>query len=236
MVVVAAGLSAFGLAQVEEPHAGRRAVRLFALGHLLVGVLILMQWSLFWREVFSPLVAFALLAVGGLLLAGSCLVAVDAGDLSDLRRLRSRYDAQIREAARVEERSRLARDLHDAVKQQLFVIQTAAATTEVRLDRDPAGVRDAVAHIRTAAREATREMEALIDELQAVPLENVGLVEALKRQCEGCASAPVPPWTSTSGRYRRAMACCRARMMRSTASRRKPWRTSPVTRARSTCR
>jgi signal transduction histidine kinase len=184
MVVVAAGLSAFGLAHVEEPHAGRRAVRLFALGHLLVGVLVLMQWSLFWREVFSPLVAIAPLVVGGLLFAGSVLVAVDDAGASDVGRLRSRYDAQIREAARVEERSRLARDLHDAVKQQLFVIQTGAATAEVRFDADPAGARDALAHIRTAAREATTEMEALIDELQATPLENVGLVEAMKKQCE----------------------------------------------------
>jgi signal transduction histidine kinase len=184
MVVVAAGMSAFGLARVEEPHAGRRALRLFALGHLLVGLLVLMQWSLFWRGVFSPAVAFALLAVGSLLIAWSFLAAVSEAGPADVGRLRSRYDAQIREAARVEERSRLARDLHDAVKQQLFVIQTAAATAEVRFDSDPAGAHDALAHIRTAAREATTEMEALIDELQATPLENVGLVEAMKKQCE----------------------------------------------------
>ena len=64
------------------------------------------------------------------------------------------------------------------------MIQTAAATAEVRFDSDPVGAHDALAHIRAAAREATTEMEALIDELQATPLENVGLVEAMKRQCE----------------------------------------------------
>lgn len=183
-VVVAAGLSAFGLAHVQDPLARRRALGLFALGHVLVGLLVLSQWSLFWREVFSPIVAFAPLAVGGLLLAWAVLAAVDEAGVSDVGRLRSRYDAQIREATRVEERSRLARDLHDAVKQQLFVIQTSAATTEVRFDSDPAGAREALTHIRTAAREATTEMEALIDELQATPLENVGLVEAMKKQCE----------------------------------------------------
>jgi signal transduction histidine kinase len=184
-VVVAAGLSAFGLSSVAEPRAGRRAVRLFALGHLVVGLMVLMQWSLFWREVFSPVVAFAPLAVGGLLLiAWSFLSKVDGAGLADVGRLRSRYEAQIREAARIEERSRLARDLHDAVKQQLFVIQTAGATAQVRFESDPAGARDALTQIRTAAREATTEMEALIDELQATPLENVGLVEAMKTQCE----------------------------------------------------
>lgn len=114
----------------------------------------------------------------------SLLAVAEEPGTSDVGRLRSRYDAQIREAARVEERSRLARDLHDAVKQQLFVIQTAAATTEVRFDDDPAGAREALEHIRIAAHEATMEMEALIDELQATPLENVGLVEAIRKQCE----------------------------------------------------
>lgn len=184
MVVVAAGLSALGLAMVESPLARRRAIRLFALGHALVGVLVLMQWSLFWRDLFSPATALAPLAIGGLLFLGSLLGVSDDEAHTDVGRLRSRYDAQVREAARVEERSRLARDLHDAVKQQLFVIQTAAATTDVRFDSDPTGAREALMHIQTAAREATTEMEALIDELQATPLENVGLVEAIKRQCE----------------------------------------------------
>ena len=53
-----------------------------------------------------------------------------------LSRLRSEYEQQIRNAARQEERARLARDLHDAVKQQLFVIQTAGATAQARFDTD----------------------------------------------------------------------------------------------------
>jgi len=98
--------------------------------------------------------------------------------------LRSAYEEQIRLAARQEERARLARDLHDAVKQQLFVIQTAAATVEARLDSDAQGAKDAAGQIRTAAREAVVEMQALIEQLQATPMENVGLVDALKKQCE----------------------------------------------------
>jgi signal transduction histidine kinase len=39
--------------------------------------------------------------------------------------LRSQYEQQIRQAARMEERARLARDLHDAIKQHLFAIQTS---------------------------------------------------------------------------------------------------------------
>src|SRR5215218_4994171 len=99
-------------------------------------------------------------------------------------RLRSEYEQQIRAAARQEERARLARDLHDAVKQQLFAIQTAAATVQARFDADPAGARLALEQVRSAAREAMTEMEAMLDQLQAAPIENAGLVAFLRKQCE----------------------------------------------------
>jgi signal transduction histidine kinase len=73
------------------------------------------------------------------------------------------------------------------VKQQLFVIQTAAATAQARFDDDRAGAAEALGQVRAAAREATTEMEALLDELQAAPLENTGLLEAVKKQCEALA-------------------------------------------------
>lgn len=103
---------------------------------------------------------------------------------ASVRRLRSQFEEQLRLTARREERARIARDLHDAVKQQLFVIQTAAATIQTRFDTDAAGAREAVDQVRTAAREAIAEMAALLDQLQAAPIENVGLVEALKKQAE----------------------------------------------------
>jgi signal transduction histidine kinase len=101
-----------------------------------------------------------------------------------LSRLRSEYEAQIRNAARQDERARLARDLHDAVKQQLFVIQTAGATAQARFETDPAGARAAVEQIRSAAREAMSEMEAMLDQLQSAPISNEGLVAFLRKQCE----------------------------------------------------
>jgi signal transduction histidine kinase len=99
-------------------------------------------------------------------------------------RLRSQYEQQIREVARQEERNHLARDLHDSIKQQIFVIQTAAATAQARFDGDPAGARLALDQVRGSAREAVTEMQVMLDQLRAVPLENAGLVESLKKQCE----------------------------------------------------
>jgi signal transduction histidine kinase len=101
-----------------------------------------------------------------------------------LLRLRSDYELQIRNAARQEERARLARDLHDAVKQQLFVIQTAGATAQARFDSDAAGARAAVEQVRTAAREAMAEMEAMLDQLQSAPISNAGLVSFIRKQAE----------------------------------------------------
>ena len=91
---------------------------------------------------------------------------------------------QIRQAARQEERARLARDLHDAVKQQLFAIQTAGATAQARFESDPPGALEAIAQVRSAARDAMTEMEAMLDQLQGAPIENAGLVAFLWRQCE----------------------------------------------------
>jgi signal transduction histidine kinase len=91
---------------------------------------------------------------------------------------------EIREAAGQEERNRLAQDLHDSVKQQIYSIQTNLATAEARWDHDTAGARGAIEHARSAARDAMIEMSALLDRLRRDPIESVGLVEALRRQCE----------------------------------------------------
>jgi signal transduction histidine kinase len=117
--------------------------------------------------------------------------------------IRSRYEADIRRAAQQEERNRLARDLHDSVKQQIFVIQTAAATAQTRFDDDPAGAKAALEDVRRAAREAIAEMEAMLDGLSAAPIENTGLVEAIRKQGEAlgfrtgalveCEVGPLPP-------------------------------------------
>lgn len=98
--------------------------------------------------------------------------------------LRSRYEQQIREVAQQEERNRLARDLHDSVKQQIFAIHTAAATAEARLGGDPPGVRDALEQVRASSREAMAEMEAMLDQLRATPLDRTGFIDALTRQCD----------------------------------------------------
>jgi signal transduction histidine kinase len=206
-LVVASGCCAAGLAGVREPVGRRRSLYAFALSHLAFGGLFFVQWFAIFDALLPPLVGWTPLLIGGVLL----YVAVTGPSGTPFRRLmvlgrhddpperqrmlvdirseamddlRSQYEEHIQQAARQEERTRLARDLHDAVKQQLFVVQTAAATVETRFEADPAGARAALEQVRAAAREAMTEMEAMIDQLQSTPVENTGLVDALKRQGE----------------------------------------------------
>jgi signal transduction histidine kinase len=89
-----------------------------------------------------------------------------------------------RELSVVEERNRLARDLHDAVVQRLFgVVLTAEAAATV-LDRDPAAARAQVAKVQELAREAIDELRAVVFELRPPELEREGLVPALRKHVE----------------------------------------------------
>lgn len=83
-----------------------------------------------------------------------------------------------------EERNRLARDLHDSVKQQLFSISISAAAVSERLESDPVGALAALADVQHSARAAMVEIDALLHQLSPAPLATTGLIEALREQCE----------------------------------------------------
>jgi signal transduction histidine kinase len=85
------------------------------------------------------------------------------------------------------ERTRLARDLHDSIKQQLFSISVSAAAVRERWEKDPAGALAALADVQQSARGAMVEMDALLKQLRPNPLETTGLLEALREQCEALA-------------------------------------------------
>lgn len=185
-LVAASGVAAAGLSTLPNPVSRARALYAFAIAHVVFGVLFLFQWIAILERILPASVGLTPIVAGLVLFYIAATNQSDTGDPS-LETLRSQYEEQIQEAARQEERTRLARDLHDAVKQQLFVIQTSSAAVDARLPEDLAGAKSALAQVRTAAREATTEMETLIDQLQTAPLETSGLREALKRQCEALA-------------------------------------------------
>ena len=94
---------------------------------------------------------------------------------------------QRNDAAVQAERTRLARDLHDSIKQQLFSISVSAAAVRERWEKDAAGARAALDDVQHSAQAALVEMDALLKQLRPNPLETAGLVEALREQCEALA-------------------------------------------------
>ncbi len=117
---------------------------------------------------------------------------------SPLHELQTRYmtarsflqEAQMRQLndeAVQAERTRLARDLHDSIKQQLFSINVSAAAVRERWEKDVAGARAALDDVQHSAQAALVEMDALLKQLRPDPLETAGLVEALREQCEALA-------------------------------------------------
>jgi signal transduction histidine kinase len=189
-MALAAGCCAAAMAAVDDPRLRSRGLLWFAAAHTAVWIVALLDHPAFanlglavWLEQ-SAFPAFALaylaLTAEGEHSRGELLTVFSGPG----KRLRSEYEEQIRQAAAQEERNRLARDLHDSIKQQLFAIQTAAATAQARAEGDPAGAGEALDRIRNSTREAMAEMEAMTDQLRAAPLGNAGLVEALKRQCD----------------------------------------------------
>ncbi|WP_284984459.1 histidine kinase [Arthrobacter sp. efr-133-TYG-118] len=62
----------------------------------------------------------------------------------------------------IEERIRIARDLHDAVAHNVTVISVHAGSAERQLDRDPARARASLVEIRDAARSIITEIEEVL--------------------------------------------------------------------------
>jgi signal transduction histidine kinase len=66
----------------------------------------------------------------------------------------------------VEERARIARELHDAVAHSVSIIAVQAGAAEELVERDPAQARKHMAAVRRTSREAMAEMRRLLDVLR----------------------------------------------------------------------
>lgn len=86
---------------------------------------------------------------------------------------------QAQQLAVLEERQRLARELHDSVSQALYGIALGARTARALLDRDPKKVAEPLNYVLSLAEAGLAEMRALIFELRPESLETEGLVAAL---------------------------------------------------------
>jgi signal transduction histidine kinase len=100
----------------------------------------------------------------------------------------ARLYERARGLAALEERQKLARELHDSVSQALFGIGLGARTARALLDRDPSKVADPLDYVVSLAEAALTEMRALIFELRPDALQQDGLVGILDKQAAALAA------------------------------------------------
>lgn len=84
------------------------------------------------------------------------------------------------ELARVEERNRLARDLHDSVKQQAYASRMQLSAAKNLLPSDPAAAAEHLDAALQLNRETQQELKLIIDELRPAALQGRGLAQALQ--------------------------------------------------------
>jgi signal transduction histidine kinase len=92
------------------------------------------------------------------------------------------HEAQ--QKAALEERQRLARELHDSVSQALYGIGLGARTARALLDREPEKATEPLDYVLQLAEAGLTEMRSLIFELRPESLEREGIVAALNRQAK----------------------------------------------------
>ncbi len=89
-----------------------------------------------------------------------------------------------REMAIAEERTRLARELHDAVAQKLFALRLTAEAAGGLVQADPQRARAHLGQISALAKEAAEELRAAVGELRPAELDEDGLAMAMRKQID----------------------------------------------------
>jgi NarL family two-component system sensor histidine kinase LiaS len=102
-----------------------------------------------------------------------------AGELNRMSKQLQSLIQTRQQLAGLEERNRLARDLHDSVKQQVFAISMYLGTVQTLWERDPAQAREKLEAAMAQARQAQKELAVLIQTLRPIQMQGKGLAQAL---------------------------------------------------------
>jgi signal transduction histidine kinase len=108
------------------------------------------------------------------MLAAHAAIAIDNARLYE----------RARELSVIEERNRLARDLHDSVVQKLFGIVLTAQSAATLLDRSADGARTEVERLQALAQEAIAELRSLVFQPRPAAIETEGLAAALAKHVD----------------------------------------------------
>lgn len=101
----------------------------------------------------------------------------------------ARLHEAVQRSATLEERARLARELHDSVTQSLYsVTLLAEASSRLLTSGETQTAAEHLAELRDAAQESLREMRLLIYELRPAAIEKSGLAESVELRLEAVES------------------------------------------------
>jgi signal transduction histidine kinase len=106
----------------------------------------------------------------------------------------ARLHERSRELSIVEERNRLARELHDSVTQQLFGVVLAAQSAGELLARGDDAAATEVERVQSLARGAMDELRSVVFELRPASLDAEGLAQVLRKHVDvvrRVAGAPI---------------------------------------------
>ena len=96
----------------------------------------------------------------------------------------ARLYEKAQQLATLEERQRIARELHDSISQALFGIKLGAQTAIEILDRDPVRLAQSLEYVRGLADAGLIEMRALLYELRPEAVATEGLVAGLQKHID----------------------------------------------------
>jgi len=162
--------------------------------------------SIVWLGIFCVSVTFGLIAVYGsaaayyfpVYIAGCLIIGLygRASRNAEAARARSEellaelgkanrrlhaYAERAEEAAAAQERTHLARELHDAATQTVFSMNLTAEAARIALKDEPEKVPALIDRLQELARDALAEMRTLVRELRPGSVVDEGLVKSLER-------------------------------------------------------
>ena len=164
----------------------RQAILFTSAAALLFELVIFFRYG--WQDVLYPGIVMIL----GMFSFGYSYYLRDQADdaraetqrvLDELREAHQKleeYAARVEDLAVMEERNRLARELHDSVKQQSFAASAQLGTARTLLFANPAAAKDHLSKAEALMDEVRSELGQLIHALRPVALQEKGLATALR--------------------------------------------------------
>ncbi len=154
----------FGWIAVQFRSGGPGMARIHALEQRgSIGILDPMSSAVIGAYLVNSIFFFGAIGVGALAWRG----ARQHASLSEQARLIAEQSAQLKERAVVDERLRIARELHDVVAHHVSVIGVQAGAARRVLGKDPDRAEEALGTIETSSRSAVGEMRNLLGTLRA---------------------------------------------------------------------